>query len=235
MWARTSSCARCYPFSMQHPCHRCGASVDDGTPFCRNCNAPQIKVAIAQTPAFDRVLESPTELPARYDEFLTPASSRPIDWRSAFPSIFFVAVPAGLLSFPLNLLFFIWTFGAGALSVSSYRKRTQVPVTPGMAARLGLLSGVVAFAVFLLVFLIAMSRPDFGPPLREQLRVQIEQKIANNPDPNVRKAAAVFTSPNGFATVFTVAIAMLGILYLLFSVLGAVAGATVFAPKNRAP
>jgi hypothetical protein len=220
---------------MQQPCYRCGAPVDDGTRFCRQCNAPQIKVVPAEPPAMEDVIETHPELAHRPSEAQPPPRSRPIDWRSAFPAIFFVAVPAGLLSFPLNLLFFVWTFGAGALSVSSYRKRTQVPVTPGMAARLGLLSGVVAFAVFLLVFLIAMSRPDFGPPLREQLRVQIEQKIANNPDPNVRKAAAVFTSPNGFATVFTVAIAMLGILYLLFSVLGAVAGATVFAPKNRAP
>ena len=180
------------------------------------------------------VLESHPEI-TRVPIQTQPARSRPIEWRSAWPAILFVAVPAGLLSFPLNLLFFIWTFGAGALSVSSYRKRTQGAVTPAMAARLGLLSGVVAFAIFLLVFLIAMSRSDFGPPLKQQIRADMERRIANYPDPKVRQAAAALTSPNGFATVFTLAIAMLGFLYVLCSILGAVAGATVFAPKNRAP
>jgi len=220
---------------MQHPCHRCGASVDDGTPFCRNCNAPQIKVAIAQTPAFDRVLESPTELPARYDEFLTPASSQPIDWRIAFPSIFFVAVTAGLLSLPLNILFFLWTFGAAALSVSTYRKRARTQVTPGMAVRLGLISGVVAYSVFLVIFLIALRRTDFGPTFRQQVHATIERWAANNSDPNAKQVANMLSSPDGMATLLTIMAGMYAFLFILFSVLGAVAGATVFAPKNRAP
>jgi hypothetical protein len=181
------------------------------------------------------VPESHPEPVVRSREIQAPAPSRPIEWRAAFPAIFFVSVPAGLLSFPLNLLFFIWTFGAGALTVSSYRKRTQAAVTPAMAARLGFLSGIVAFAVFLVVFLTAMSRPDFGPPLRQELRSKIERQLANNPDPNVKQAAAILSSPNGFATVFTIAIMFMGLLFLIFAVVGAVVGATVFAPKNRAP
>jgi hypothetical protein len=219
---------------MQHPCHQCGAPVEDGTPFCKQCNAPQIRVASTQHVTF----EPPPHLSrdgAAEEAAAAPIQSRPIEWRSAFPAAFFVAVPAGLLSFPLNILFFLWTFGAGALTVSSYRKRTQTGVTPGMAARLGLFSGVVAFAVFLLVFLIAMQRPEFGPPLRQEMRAALERSVEKSPDPNARQVADMLTSPNGFATLFTLVILLFAVLFIVFSVIGALAGATVFAPKNRAP
>jgi hypothetical protein len=219
---------------MQHSCHRCGAPVEDGMPFCRHCNAPQIKV-VAAGPTMEDMVESHPELASGPLDLPASPRSRAIDWRSAFPVIFFVAVPAGLLSFPLNLFFFIWTFGAGALSVSSYRKRTQSWVTPKMAARLGLISGVVAFAVFLLVSLIALKRPDFGPPLRDQLRGMIERQVAANPNPNAKQVAAMLTSADGMATLLTMVAGMYAFLFILFSVLGAVAGATIFAPKNRAP
>jgi hypothetical protein len=219
---------------MQHPCHQCGAPVEDGTPFCKQCNAPQIRVASTQQPTYESLRKPEPE------ESVTEAAaprlqSRPIEWRSAFPAAFFVAVPAGLLSFPLNILFFLWTFGAGALTVSSYRKRTQAGVTPGMAARLGLFSGVLAFAVFLVVFLVAMQRPEFGPPLRQEMRAALERSVQKSADPNARQVADMLTSPNGFATLFTMVILLFAVLFIIFSVIGAIAGATVFAPKNRAP
>ena len=218
---------------MQHACHQCGAPVDDGTPFCKQCNAPQIRVATAMQAPVEpvRTLER-EEVPQSVP--LQPRSS-PIEWRSAFPAAFFVAVPAGLLSFPLNILFFLWTFGAGALTVGSYRKRTQAQVTPAMAMRLGLFSGVVAFGVFLAVFLIAMTRPEFGPPLRQEMKAALERSVEKSADPSAKQVAAMLTSPNGFATLFTIVILLFAVLFIIFSVIGAIAGATLFAPKNRAP
>jgi hypothetical protein len=181
----------------------------------------------------EEILESHTERLVR--DVPPPARSSPIDWRTAFPSIFFVAVPAGLLSFPLNILFFIWTFGAAALSVSTYRKRTGTQVTPSMAVRLGLMSGVIAFAVFLIIFLVALRQPDFGPSFRQQMHTVIERWAASNPDPNAKQVATMLSSADGIATLLTVMAGLYALLFILFSVLGAVAGATVFAPKNRAP
>src|SRR3954469_4856688 len=218
---------------MQHACHQCGAPVDDGTPCCKQCNAPQIRVATAMQAPVEpvRTLER-EEAP---QAATLPMRSSPIEWRSAFPAAFFVAVPAGLLSFPLNILFFLWTFGAGALTVGSYRRRTRTAVTPSMALRLGLFSGAVAFAVFLAVFLIAMTRPEFGPPLRQEMKATLERSVEKSPDPNAKQVAEMLTSPNGFATLFTVVILLFAVLFIIFSVIGAIAGATVFAPKNRAP
>lgn len=219
---------------MQHPCHQCGAPVEDGTPFCKQCNAPQIRVASVQQPTLES-LRMPEPGETVTEAGALPVQSRAIQWRSAFPAAFFVAVPAGLLSFPLNILFFLWTFCAGALTVSSYRKRTQAGVTPGMAARLGLFSGALAFAVFLAVFLVAMQRPEFGPPLRQEMRAALERSVQKSADPNARQVADMLTSPNGFATLFTMVILLFAMLFIIFSVIGAIAGATVFAPKNRAP
>ncbi len=33
---------------MDHPCHKCGHSVEDGKPFCSQCGAPQIRVAMPE-------------------------------------------------------------------------------------------------------------------------------------------------------------------------------------------
>jgi hypothetical protein len=222
---------------MQHPCHQCGAPVEDGTPFCKQCNAPQIRVASMQPPQSETIepLRRPEPQETAAEPAPPPLLSRAIEWRSAFPAALFVAVPAGLLSFPLNILFFLWTFGAGVLTVSSYRKRTRTGVTPGMAARLGLFSGAVAFAVFLVVFLIAMQRPEFGPPLRQEMKAALERQVEKSADPNARKVADMLTSPDGFATLFTMVILLFAVLFIIFSVMGAIAGATVFAPKNRAP
>src|SRR5579863_1567977 len=32
---------------MDHPCHKCGHSTEDGKAFCSECGAPQIRVAIS--------------------------------------------------------------------------------------------------------------------------------------------------------------------------------------------
>jgi hypothetical protein len=218
---------------MQHSCHQCGAPVEDGAPFCKQCQAPQIRVASAAPQPVQPLRTAEPEEPALPAS--QPIRTSPIKWRSAVPAAFFVAVPAGLLSFPLNILFFLWTFGAGALTVGSYRKRTRTAVTPAMALRLGLFSGAVAFAVFLAVFLIAMTRPEFGPPLRQEMKATLERSVEKSPDPNAKQVAEMLTSPNGFATLFTVVILLFAVLFIIFSVIGAIAGATVFAPKNRAP
>ena len=229
-----ASAVHCYPYLMQHTCHRCGAPVEDGIPFCRQCNAPQIKVVATEPLLPQEVLETPSILAVPSNEG-SPTQSRSIDWRNALPSVLFIAIPAGLLSVPLNLLFFIWTFAAGAISVSTYRKRTQSSIGSSMAARLGLLTGVVAFAVFLVLFLTAMTRPDFARTMREQMKAAIDRSLASSSDPAAKQLAATFSSPDGMATLLTLVMGLFAFLFILFPVLGGIAGATIFAPKNRAP
>ena len=36
---------------MDHPCYKCGHSVEDGKPFCLECGAPQIRVAMPEPAA----------------------------------------------------------------------------------------------------------------------------------------------------------------------------------------
>src|ERR1700737_1034985 len=50
---------------MDHPCHKCGHSIEDGKAFCAQCGAPQIRVAVAE----------PSALSAAAN---VPASDRPI-------------------------------------------------------------------------------------------------------------------------------------------------------------
>src|SRR5271163_4437797 len=36
------------PSPMDHPCHKCGHSIEDGKAFCTECGAPQIRVTIPE-------------------------------------------------------------------------------------------------------------------------------------------------------------------------------------------
>ena len=80
-----------------------------------------------------------------------------------------------------------------------------------------------------------MSRPEFSTPLRQEMKNALDRAVEKNPDPQARQVADMLMSPNGFATLFTVVILIFAFLFIVCSVIGGIAGATMFAPKNRAP
>ncbi|MGH9648361.1 MAG: hypothetical protein ACRD4E_16270, partial [Bryobacteraceae bacterium] len=64
---------------MEHPCKKCGAEVEDGTPFCPQCRAPQIHVQLAAS------LGEPAQSDAAADTAAAPfpGLSRPPDFDHA--------------------------------------------------------------------------------------------------------------------------------------------------------
>ena len=48
---------------MDHPCYKCGHSIEDGKPFCSQCGAPQIRVAMPE-PSLELVPAGDGAVPA---------------------------------------------------------------------------------------------------------------------------------------------------------------------------
>jgi hypothetical protein len=221
---------------VDHTCYKCGAAVEEGMPFCPQCRAPQIRVRM---PGEEQVVEEARENlesdttagqdapvtgpfpPGTPGEIQPPAQPVPLPTRvrlrdafgtaSAASVVMIVAwmlVPAGLI---------IATAAAGALAVLLYaRRRPELRLTTRTGARLGMYSGLISFAVFV-VALVGSYLADRGASFR-QLLGQFINAQANNP----RKAELLngLNSPEFMATFVVMLIIFVGVLVLGFSAVG---------------
>lgn len=87
--------------------------------------------------------------------FGTPGALRSCYWSAAFAAI--------IMSLPYaSLLCFIVYPGAGFYSVHSFRRQTRKRVTLRAGAKLGFLTGVITFALLLILLTIASTMPGSG-------------------------------------------------------------------------
>ena len=207
---------------MENPCYQCGTPVEEGVPFCRHCKAPQIRV----------ILPEPVEM-AAHSELDAGASEQPaiagrvsIQWSKGFPA----AAIGGLLS-ALSMFLPFGTLGigmalAGYFCVALYRRRTLGPITRGLGAKLGAVSGLLGFVMFAVWTAVQVAVFHAGGELREQLMKAIEQSAAGNPDPNVQTAVAQLKTPEGLAVMMGLGlfITLVG-LVVVGSIGGGIAGA----------
>src|SRR5271155_6255089 len=111
---------------MDHPCHKCGHTVEDGKPFCSECGAPQIRVAMPEppvdpTPSDDGAARAlGPEVGPSFSGI--PASSLPVSGAHSFqPCALAAAVAVGLTVLGLNP--FVAALGTGFLAVAFSRRR----------------------------------------------------------------------------------------------------------------
>src|SRR5580700_5229479 len=114
---------------MDHPCHKCGHSIEDGKPFCPDCGAPQIRVTVAEALplAASGAEGAPPVLSLDPPEAATPlrvpALFGGIEWARAIR----VCAVAALISVAVMTLRLIApllaVLGAGFLAVTLYRYR----------------------------------------------------------------------------------------------------------------
>ena len=221
---------------MEHPCHRCNELVEDGTPFCPKCGAPQIRVASAENALITPPLEpgTPDEIqpPARPIEFPT-AEERGVRWSQALPG----AAIAGFLV-ALSLLLpiarvVLWMLLGGAVAALLYaRRRPNVVLTPGAGARIGAISGIFAFVFFAAVAALALVGSG-GEQLRAMMQQAVAQAIAANADPKAREVLERFNNPQGIAMMIAVGMALSFVFSVLLATLGGAIGASLFGGRRK--
>src|SRR5207248_6444719 len=164
---------------VEHPCHQCGAAVEDGTAFCPQCNAPQIRVMTGGT-----VLAPSEPVPLPGYQPLSPGT---IHWawgfRAAALAVVIAAIPLTLLvGAPIGLSMLV----AGFVSVMIYRRRFPLPLTAGMGVRLGAASGAIGFGI-LAIAVAATERALHGWAHTQQWIVnRIQQSAAGSPPEQVQ-------------------------------------------------
>jgi hypothetical protein len=214
---------------VEHPCYKCGASVEDGTPFCPRCNAPQIRVAgpepLAPAGATSEVAIE------QYTSHAPPLTSA-LDWPQALPSAGIALLAAILLIF-LGMPAGLGMLAAGFLSVVLYRRRCPTThLTAGMGARLGALTGGLGFAA-LAAILALWTTFRSGKQIHDALLNYIQQYAARSSDPHMPQVLELFNTPAGFTFIMILTLIMTLLAFLIFSSLGGALGAFLLHRKER--
>jgi hypothetical protein len=157
-----------------------------------------------------------------------------MQWSQALPS----AAQAGLIAAVLMFIpfagFGLGMAAAGVLAVLFYRRRTPVgEITTGMGARLGALSGTLGFGIFAVFTAVELLVFHSGGELRAAMLEAIQQSAARSADPQAQQLLDYLKSPAGLALMMGVGLAVMFIVFLIFSSLGGALGAVLLRRKSR--
>ena len=224
--------------------------------FCPHCGAPQIRVSTAgfSQPAVIPDLSSGAQVEIQRPLPVADLGGEPggaIDWRQGARAavlaglllaltiflVSFLAVALGLILHlrqgPVGLLLLLgsWTCMvlAGAAAVRIYRRRLpQTVVSPGMGARLGVLSGCFGFLFYGIPQVIRLAVFYSGSAIRETMRKAVEQAAAQSADPRAQEMMRNMMSPGALAGIFTFLVVLFLVVFLVFSSLGGSIGAALW-------
>ena len=219
---------------MDHPCYKCGHSIEDGKPFCLQCGAPQIRVAIPEAPAeavADAGSTSATLVHKADPGFSGAAiSALPTGWSYTLRPCALAAGVAVLLMF-LGLNPLVAALGAGFLAVIfSPRRNVGAAIGPAAGARLGALSGFLLFCMSTILETLAVVVLHKGAEIRSEMLDKVQQAAARYPGPQVEPFMNFVKSPGGFVVMMAASL-IFGLM--AFAVLGGLGGAVSAAFWGR--
>jgi hypothetical protein len=119
---------------MEQTCTRCHQSLHEEDRYCPSCGLPQLVYTVETS--------NGAGPPDRWGEAVRDAGA--IQWKPAMRAALSLAIPAGLLLYPLGVFGLVFMVGAGAWVVALYM-RSQRPawITVGAGCRIGLVTGVL--------------------------------------------------------------------------------------------
>ena len=224
---------------MEHACYNCGAKVEDGTPFCPVCGAPQIRVSVPvdTSPAFPpgplpELEPQPQPLPVR-----DPGE---MDWRQALPA---AALAAGLGGFVFLLIavaegqpklsFIAWMVGSGLLSVPIYRRKHLGNITTLVGAKVGALAGLLSFIIFAILTSGQILASRGGGQLRAMLEEQLKRSVSQSGDAATQALLQRFLTPEGMATLIALGMVLMLFGFLILASIGGAIAGTFFADREQ--
>lgn len=215
---------------MDHSCYKCGQSIEDGKPFCQ-CGAPQIRVSSPEA-AVEPMLAGDVAT-SSFEATVRPiagANSLPATWSRDIKPCALAALIAVMLTF-LGLNPFVAALGTGVLAVVFVRRRNPVAVMRApTGARLGAVSGIIAFGISTLLETLAIAVLHKGAVVRDQMIDKIQQAASRYPGPQVEPFLDFVKSPSGF-TFMIVGSVLFGLV--AFIILGSIGGALGSAVMGR--
>jgi hypothetical protein len=225
---------------MDHLCYKCGHSIEDGRPFCLECGAPQIRVAVPEPVTVTgnvpcNGLSAPPvfslDPPAVPVPLSAAALSGGIDWPRAL-RVCAVAALISIVVMTLRLMVpLLATLGAGCLAVVFYRRRNPAwrgGARPG--AQLGAVTALFSSGVLAIFSAIVFALLQAGGQTRQQLLDALQQVASRSNDAQMQAALELLKQPEGLAA--KLIIGMVG-LFLVSVAAGSLAGALTGAFLGR--
>lgn len=128
--------------------------------------------------------------------------------------------------------------GAGALSVSLYRKQLGgSPITPGMGMKVGALAGVFGFVANAIVTTVSFVVLRNSGNLRSAMEEQMRKQMAGNSDPKVQEMMQNMldwmNTPQGAAIMIVLVLLALGVVFVLLAAAGGALGASMSGKRRE--
>lgn len=210
--------------------------MEDGTAFCKHCGAPQIRILGGGEPGESLPPATPGEVqpPAEPVAVAGAVSAGPlgVDWSQAMPAAalagFFLAIAWVI---PIAA-FLLWLIAAGVLGVVMYSRRVpEAALTPGLGARIGVVTGGFGFGVFAILFGLDLLLSRGSGHLRQMLQQVMEQAAARSGDPAAQRAMQQMMTPAGLALLITIVLVLFLACFLALSSLGGALGVWLLRRK----
>ena len=213
--------------------------MEDGRPFCPNCNAPQIRVrGLAGQSELPPLPEMPGEVLPPTESVLPrswPAQPVPpplgVQWPQALPS---AAIAGFLLAIAMAVPFatpFLLMVASGGFAVALYARRSALPVSPRMGARVGLLGGL--FSWMIMAAVLAMEIAFGGGHLIGMLRDALQQQFTGNSDPRAQEVLEKLNTPGGMTVLVAAGMLIFLIVVLIAGAAGGAIGASLLGKSRR--
>src|SRR5260221_600034 len=220
--------------SVEQTCYKCHASLPQGKVFCPECGAPLIRVTIPE-PAFSPATVSDTSVPAEISNVPKPKIVLPgkVDWTYGLPAATLAGVVASVLMVASRGGFGIGMVATGTLAVVFYRRRDpNANISIWMGAKLGLMSGLVAFAISA-AFVAIVTLFSGMERLRAFLVEIVKQTLVFTSNPDSRQLFEQLLKPEDFRNLVLFYLFSFFVGFLLFSAIGGLMGATWMRFRRR--
>jgi len=183
--------------------------------FCHKCGKPQREEFTAEP---DEVLPPP-------ERGRREAPPLPIDFRNrlAVRVAFLAGLAANLLILlPYLLMVFpVWLLGAGFAGVRVYARRSGQLLSVSAGARLGWITGVLAFAIFTVLFTLNFLAAYSSGVFTDRRRLSEVPFLQGN----VEQVLEMMRDPAALAVNLVISIAVLFVLFAGLSIAGGALGA----------
>lgn len=219
---------------MEQPCYKCGQAIEEGTPFCPHCAAPQIRVVAPEPPAAAADSSGQIAVAESTSPVAVADSPIAIPMRAAHlakPGALAALVASILVLLGLNLL--VAMIGAGSLAVVFYRQKMHgLALKPGTGARLGAFAGL--FFSLWLGIVGTLGGIVEGQKIHQEIIDNAQKWVAARPaDPQLQAALDQLKTPSGFALAMVLACALLFVISVMLSSLGGLLLASILGKAEK--
>jgi hypothetical protein len=208
--------------------------VEEQSPFCAACGAPQIRVAARQSQDGEQSVVPPPPLPPESGQIpvvqLRAGAADSIDWKAFLRIAAPLAGVVGIVAILFPLVWLALFPGSVFLAIHLYRRGRPGSLKTSQGVKMGVLIG---FFTFLILALYVVGQVVQDPAVyRQSMQSALKDAAGRNPTPEATQMAENLSGTAGL-----VLLSVLATVFALgfMAAIGAVSGAVAASLSRRKP